>query len=71
MIMASCSKINLEAIKEKIVKLDLSVKTEFYWDGLQVIDRVNTVINQPSKLKILKPICALLLDYQMPIKNGL
>ena len=71
MIMASCSKINLEAIQEKIVKLDLSVKTESYWDGLQVIDRVNTVINQPSKLKILKPICALLLDYQMPIKNGL
>ena len=45
MIMASCSKINLDTIKEKILGLDLEVKTEFYWDGLQVIDRVNTVIN--------------------------
>ena len=69
--MASCSKFNLDTIKEQIVRLDLQVKTEFYWDGLQVIDRVNTVINQPSKLKILRPICALLIDYKMPIKNGL
>jgi len=71
MIVASCSYSNLDSIKKKIEGLDLKVKTEYYMDGLELIDRVNAAINQPSKLKFLKPISALLIDLKMPLKNGL
>lgn len=70
-LMASCSKAQLDTLKQNFGELDHKFKTEFYWDGLQVTDRVNEVLYQPSKLKFLKPISALLIDYQMPIKNGL
>jgi len=44
MIIASCSHNNLNSIKKKIVGYDHEVKTECYMDGLELIDRVNTVI---------------------------
>ncbi len=60
---------NLEALKINLQEINKIKKSEFYVNGQEVIDRVKEVLTQPNKLA--RPIQALLLDFQMPVKNGI
>jgi CheY-like chemotaxis protein len=52
-----------------MAELGLLNKCVFKNDGQEVIDFVKIMLKQHYEGK--QPICALLLDYQMPKKNGL
>ena len=73
-VVADDQAINLEALKISLKAVELFVGSEFYINGQQVIDRVKVVVEdtlRDAKRFPVRPISALILDFQMPHKNGL
>ena len=68
-LVADDQRINLEVLKMNLEEAGFIKGTEFYVNGQQVIDRVKEFFDTRNKFSC--PINALLLDFQMPIKNGL
>ncbi len=61
---------NLEALKINLQEINKIKKAEFYVNGQEIIDRVLEVLTTETTT-LLRPIQALLLDFQMPVKNGI
>ena len=61
---------NLEALKINLQEINKIKKTEFYVNGQEIIDRVLEVLTTETTI-LVRPIQALLLDFQMPVKNGI
>ena len=68
-IIADDQSMNLEALKLNLTEINQISNAEFYINGQQVIDRVKDVLGLPNLLQ--RPIHSLLLDFQMPFKNGI
>lgn len=70
--------INLEILKQHVNKLGLDQITKYFINGQQVIDAVKDIVGQSLTLltseedvpAALRPVSAILLDFQMPIKTG-
>jgi CheY-like chemotaxis protein len=56
-------------IKNQIRDLDLTEKTEFLTNGQDTIDRVSEILDATTDDT--SPIKLMLLDFQMPKKNGI
>lgn len=68
--MAEDQLINLQVIQSQIETMGLSDKTSFTTDGQAAIDCVQKILdasNQDDE----QPISLMLLDFQMPKKNGI
>lgn len=65
--------INVEVIKNNIEKLGLLYQTDFVINGQQAIDKTKKLLDDAlkSESKNIKPISLMLLDFQMPLKNGI
>ena len=61
---------NLEALKINLQEINKIKKAEFYVNGQEIIDRVLEVLTTETTT-LVRPIQALLLDFQMPVKNGI
>ena len=73
-IVADDQVINLELIKMSIQEINLMDLSEFYINGQQVVDRVKQIVNDQllsAKSFPIRPARALILDFQMPQKNGI
>lgn len=66
--MADDLRINIEALKINLADMNLLPISKFYQNGQEVIDAVTEVLATTTQKK---PLLALLLDFQMPRKNGL
>ena len=65
---------HIDLRKSQLQHFGLGFLSEYYTDGQQVIDRVKLVCEesvQNSTVFPIKPVSVILLDFQMPIKNGL
>jgi CheY-like chemotaxis protein len=65
---------HIEIIKSKMKEMNMEDYAEYYNNGQAVIDRVKQLTEESLKNAELFPICPvsiLLLDFQMPLKNGL
>ena len=60
---------NIEALKINLKEINQIEKAFFFDDGQQVINEVKEILSKPQILQ--RPIQALLLDFQMPIKTGI
>lgn len=62
-----------------MTKLDVIKRCEFFYDGQLTIDRTKELIDDAisfttldfEDVKKLKPVSLILLDFQMPVKNGI
>ena len=73
-IVADDQVINLESLKMSIEEIAMTDLSEFYINGQQVIDRVKQLVYDrlhTAKSFPIRPAHALILDFQMPHKNGL
>ena len=73
-IVADDQVINLETLKMSIQEIALMDLSEFYINGQQVVDRVKQLVNDQllsAKSFPIRPAHALILDFQMPQKNGI
>jgi len=68
-LVADDQRINLEAMKMNLKEVGFIEGTEYFVNGQEVIDRVKEIFE--TRIKSISPVDALLLDFQMPIKNGL
>lgn len=74
-VVADDQQINLEAIKANLMEIGAHSNTEYFCNGQLVIDYVKDFVEKAisgKKLEaVTRPVHALLLDFQMPQKNGL
>ena len=69
-IVAEDQAVNLHLIRNQITLLGLLSKTTFCKDGEEAINTVNSFLSKPPA-EVEQPITVMLLDFQMPKKNGL
>jgi len=71
--------INIEVLQQHLTKLDVIKRCEFFYDGQLTIDRTKELIDDAisfttyglEDVKKLTPVSLILLDFQMPVKNGI
>jgi CheY-like chemotaxis protein len=67
--------INLEVLKTQLTEIGLHSKCTYCIDGQVVIDEVKRILDEEiletSEGDVIRPIDFMLLDFQMPKKNGL
>lgn len=67
--------INLEVLKTQLIEIGLHSKCTYCIDGQVVIDEVKRILEEDiletSEGDVIRPIDFMLLDFQMPKKNGL
>jgi CheY-like chemotaxis protein len=74
-IVADDHRVNLEAIKLDLESIGHLKRAEFYINGQEVVDRVldfvgKAILSNESNMTLC-PIQALILDFHMPIRNGI
>ena len=75
-VVADDQHINLEVLKNTLTELGIIDKTQFCVNGQEAIDVSKRIIveflkSSPTLVAVKKPISFMLLDFQMPRKNGL
>ena len=68
-LVADDQRVNLDVIRMNMEQMTLLKDLEFFTDGQQVIDRIMEILEMRDLASC--PIDALLLDFQMPVKNGI
>jgi CheY-like chemotaxis protein len=68
-LVADDSPFNLEALKLNLVNIGMHENAKYFADGQKVIDEVMATLARNSEGQW--PVYALILDFKMPIKNGL
>jgi len=67
----------LEVLRQQLTKIKVAESdTKFCPDGQIAIDKTKKIVldhvnNRTSEEKILTPVSLMLLDFQMPVKNGI
>ena len=69
-IVAEDQALNLHLIRSQIDHFGLLAKTSLCTDGLQAIETVRNILENPARITE-QPITIMLLDFQMPKMNGL
>ena len=68
--------LNIQVLKSYFAKLYLTKQVQYAYNGQQVIDFVKEIFlggleNRKTSGEVYKPINLLILDFQMPMKNGI
>ena len=75
-IIADDQHINIEVLQQHFESLDVLERCEFFYNGQVTIDRTIELVRDaiaycPDGSTKLRPIAIMLLDFQMPTKNGI